>query len=247
MKRVIKIGKGQIELSKPFLGPPLNSRVIGLGKCKTGSQILRGGKTITFYPVVEFKSVKQARKVLDALGLDRKIKVEHLQLHLSTILGRLVFTVDPSVLEPYRKCYDYRWSVSAIYVHCTAKVGKGAKKMTFEISYPVEVHSLILGTPNCCPDEPELGRGLPTPEPGPGKDAEKLARELYEKARKDLEDMEREMLEDFGDFDGEEFKWKLGMPGDFKPKAKWGLNYDFDEVDKPDDKPVIRIRPRWKF
>lgn len=244
MANEIKVGAATIKLTDPRFRRSRRGIVLALGRCRTGAFVARNGETITFFPRVGPQKPRRLRRVLDAINGPPAFKIENLELHLATLLGSFEYTIDASIFDKYRECYDFRAELFVTYVRCDATIGDGKGRLVFTIDFPVGARVHVTGKPVCCEDKPEVRDRIGDEHAPPEDTLGEAANDLYEKAKK-REEERRKRLEKLLE-DG--LEWKLKLPLKYRLDPDWGFEFDYDEEEKEGkDKPVIRIKPKWGF
>lgn len=245
MKRKIKAGKAEITLSNPRLWTNPNKILICVGHCKPQAFATRADKTVTFFPVIGPQKPKLMRKVLDAVG-NKDFKIGSLEMFLAVFLAKKRFVYDKSKYDKYLKCYDFKVFLRARYVRCDAVIKTAGGKIKFRIDIPVGAFQEVEGKPKCCEDKTDVADVIGKQDEPPAKEAGQAAKDLYEEALKRERVKESDMLKEMMDA-AERSGFGKKKKKVLKPLKKLKLDYDFEDWDRKDDKPVIKIKPKWGF
>ena len=257
MKQTFEFGpiNKKITLSKPRHKLDKTIFMLAMGRCKSRSYYENPTRTITYYPRINLKSVKQARRFLDALKAPKSVKIEHLELMLGDLLGTHVFLPKYDHLAPLKECYDFVYGVQGRYISNQATILTPKGELKFSIDFPVGHLAGTDATPTCCKDKEETWiKQSSTRELDEDAEldvgrraligADEAEKKAEEKRKKEEDEIDKAM-EEMGD--DKPLFWKPGLDPKFKFDPDWGLKFDYEKADKDTDTPVLRIKPKYKF
>lgn len=244
MATEIKVGRATIDLTGAEFHRSANAITLAVGRCKTGDFLTRSGETVTFFPQVGPFRPRLMRRVLDAIDGPKGFKIEHLEAHLSAMLGSFEYLFDPAIFQRFRECYDWKGDLFVTYVRCDASIGSGKGKIAFTIDFPVGAFVRVTGKPVCCPDRGDLYEVIGPDHAPPAEAVGKIARKLYDEAV-EAEKKRRRRIEELLKKD---LEWKLELDGKYRLDPRWGFDFKYDEdAKKGKDKPIFRVKPKFGF